>query len=72
MILILTTRHTRKQGANVRLLQYNTKAEHDVICRAGLTVQGISDCDNAVYAWGDWAKFTHDLEKSGIEYSNNE
>lgn len=64
-ITVKETRHTRKQGSNVRRLNFDNKDEHDAICSSNVTTQGIDGNDNALYAWGDWDVFNKIMTERG-------
>ncbi len=66
MVIISTTRHTRKQGVNVRLVTFDTAAEESAICSSNVTTQAISkEATGALIAWGDWNRFKTSLTERG-------
>lgn len=67
MITISNTRHTRKQGSNVRIVGWETVDEGLAVHSTNITTQGIGDLKARVIGWGDWKKFKSTLTNLNYE-----
>lgn len=64
-IKITTSRHTRKEGSNVRVVTFDTKQEHNAVCSSNVTTEATAS--GGIKGWGDWDLFKKNMEKTGYQ-----